>query len=736
MARTSTQARKAPRQWLGDAQTRQSLPLYVASLIVTLSGIIAVSLTIVETEWTQRFIGLVIAGHVAGYLMRGWRVPLVATYLPAAGLLFLSMVSELGLSRAELGLAPSSHLPPDQSLQLFISWIAVIRSFTLSTNAALLFSCVPTLALLGLAGSSNPNPEIPILFGTFIFATIFMTVYEQHLRRVSLTGREPWALSWHLSTATAVFFLCLTLGTILGIGGGRALGSLSPYAVPALSRLQPMAGNFMAATQISSGAIAVGAGPIALLPTPMFDIYAPEPGLWRTAVLEEFDGHVWSPLRGRSEQLPPPDAAVAPEAVPPGVNMAAQLYPFRIDPTPFQSEAVPKQTVRQILVARGQMAPYLPVLADPVEVRYPEPRLYQQRGNGVVRGGSYIDPGFSFQVISDVSTFDPGELRRVPPSSLARNQVHYQCFAVPATAERLRPLAAEITRGAASDYDRVLAIIEYIERMCTYSLNGDPTPPGEDAVEYYLFETRVGACDLAATATVMLCRATGIAARAVTGYFVAYRPPGKNCFEARQMDSHMWLEVFFPGFGWVQFNPAPPARDLEPTPLQNAMYRLQRMFGLLVNGRLENYLVFGIALILLVVLGRPAAAWMRCRLVAWRRERFLLATGGPLALGILYGRMGRVLGRAGWAREPSLTPDEYRSWLATEWGGNSAPAACVSRITDWFVRACYAGEFAPAAVEQARTDLDRLRRCIPRRHSSEARAAGGGEVARSGPARS
>jgi transglutaminase-like putative cysteine protease len=703
----------------GNAEAEADpLPLYVASLIVSLCGIGDVTVTINEPAWSQRCIILAIIGHVVSYVMRRGRVPAQLGYLPVGILGALALIYQVISGHGDLGLS-AGPLPPDMMLAIAICWLIVIRSFGLLTNGALLFSCVPTLATLGLTASANPNSEIPILFGVFLFTTIFMALFEQHLARLT-AGREATnSLTWQLSTTAVIFTLAMLAGSLVGVVSARAISPLSPYALPALSRIQAKVPNFITGPQTNNGTIRVGSGPIALLPDPVFDLYTPaDGGLWRAGVMEDYNAGSW--YTPSTRQVPLESSQFVAAQPPPGlasdVKLPRGFYRFPIEPSLQLRYPVATRTVQQTIVVRGQMTPQLPVLDRPTELRVPERQLFFRPSDGVVQSHSYLTPGVAYQVTSEVPLFSPEELRRALPCSQARGLVRPGCFAYPATADRLRGLAQQITAGKHNDYDRVTAIIEYIEANCSYTLLEEPAPEGEDAVEYYLFTTRAGACDLAATAAVLLCRTLDIPARAVTGFVAAAPlPDGGPGYQVREMDRHMWLEVFFPGYGWVPFNPAPPSRNLDPGPVATAMHRFRQMLGFAFHGGIDTYLVMAIVLFLLGTVGRTLAAWLVGRWHTWRADRLVLAQGGPAALALVYRQMDRSLRRAGWRRDPAMTPNEYQQWLAGAWGPRSSALELVTRITQRFVRAWYGGEDYPAAYPEARRDLAALRRAIPRR---------------------
>ncbi len=130
--------------------------------------------------------------------------------------------------------------------------------------------------------------------------------------------------------------------------------------------------------------------------------------------------------------------------------------------------------------------------------------------------------------------------------------------------ERVLKLAREIAGREGTPYDRALAIERYLRQFpVDYSLG--ETPPGEDTVDYFLFEAKRGYFDYHASAMVVMLRAVGVPARLAVG-FVADDPDAKGVYTVRDKNAYAWPEVYFAGFGWVEFNPSPdrPA-DLRPT---------------------------------------------------------------------------------------------------------------------------------------------------------------------------
>lgn len=120
---------------------------------------------------------------------------------------------------------------------------------------------------------------------------------------------------------------------------------------------------------------------------------------------------------------------------------------------------------------------------------------------------------------------------------------------------RIGALADSLTDGMDTRYDKAEAIRRHLSSFA-YTLEL-PATARETSLEYFLFERRAGHCEYFSTAMVTLLRAAGIEARNVNGFLGGEWSQFGNYLAVTQNQAHSWVEVWFPGFGWVTFDPTP-----------------------------------------------------------------------------------------------------------------------------------------------------------------------------------
>jgi transglutaminase-like putative cysteine protease len=144
-------------------------------------------------------------------------------------------------------------------------------------------------------------------------------------------------------------------------------------------------------------------------------------------------------------------------------------------------------------------------------------------------------------------------LEDVPPEILARYT------ALPDTVpNRVRELAQQVAGAApgATPYDQARAIETFLHQY-PYSLDLSIPPADVDIVDYFLFDLQTGFCDYYASAMVVMARAVGLPARLAAG-FLQVPADARDVQTVRQINAHSWAEVYFAGYGWVEFEPTAP----------------------------------------------------------------------------------------------------------------------------------------------------------------------------------
>lgn len=141
-----------------------------------------------------------------------------------------------------------------------------------------------------------------------------------------------------------------------------------------------------------------------------------------------------------------------------------------------------------------------------------------------------------------------------PPPPLARAGVGYR---PPATLQKIHDLALQITAGRTNQYDQVQAIETYLRANYTYTLTPPDTPAGVDPIDYFLFTSKEGYCEYFATAMGDMVRSLGIPVRLVDGYGPGTYDDHIKAYVVRESDAHTWVESYFPGYGWIPFEPTP-----------------------------------------------------------------------------------------------------------------------------------------------------------------------------------
>jgi len=124
---------------------------------------------------------------------------------------------------------------------------------------------------------------------------------------------------------------------------------------------------------------------------------------------------------------------------------------------------------------------------------------------------------------------------------------------------RVVSLAHQLQAGTRTPYAFAEKIIAYLRSHETYSLN--PPLAGNYPLVQFLFQDHLGYCQQFAGAMALLLRIGGVPARVAVGFATGSYSRATHSYTVTDNEAHAWVEIWFPGYGWVQFNPTPGAGD-------------------------------------------------------------------------------------------------------------------------------------------------------------------------------
>ena len=163
----------------------------------------------------------------------------------------------------------------------------------------------------------------------------------------------------------------------------------------------------------------------------------------------------------------------------------------------------------------------------------------------------------TYTVTSLVSTADKQTLRKV--TATYTDYIKAKYLQLPSTVPpRVRALAHSLLDNIPNAYDKAETLETFLRSPpYSYSPQVKPTPPGKDPIEYFLFDLRQDFCEYFASAMVVMLREAGVPARLVEGFTTGTYDSASNAYVVKEQDAHAWVEVYFPQYGWIEFEPTP-----------------------------------------------------------------------------------------------------------------------------------------------------------------------------------
>ena len=141
---------------------------------------------------------------------------------------------------------------------------------------------------------------------------------------------------------------------------------------------------------------------------------------------------------------------------------------------------------------------------------------------------------------------------------------------------RIPRLAEGITASESNNYDKAAAIERYLRTHFAYTLQL-PHSLHRDPLANFLFERKQGHCEYFASSMAVMLRTLGIPSRVVNGFRTGEFNDLTSQYLVRASNAHSWVEAFFPGYGWISFDPTPAAPLQTHTGWRRSMLYLDAM---------------------------------------------------------------------------------------------------------------------------------------------------------------
>ncbi len=417
------------------------------------------------------------------------------------------------------------------AMAVVATWLSATLALWLAAGAdGVLSPLVPPLGLFAyLVAIERPDPEPLVTVAFVAVALVFVALQSTALATANRpilaspnrTAPWVWALRATVPIALIVALLAALAGPLLPGAEAEAFvdfkggGSDGPRSRTVVSPLVSLRTRLHAEPPID-----------------MFSVTVNEPSrptYWRLTALDEFDGREFSSKAGAGDA---------------DGELASDLGP-----------AVATSLVRQQFEIIGLSGDWIPAAYRPVAIDLDGATFVERTGTLVASEGA-LGQGRRYEVVSQLPDYTVDELRA---ASGATGDAAEEFVELPdSVSEAVADLAATVTAGQTTDYDRARALQDHFRDPANYTYDLDaPNGVSEDALEAFLFETKRGYCEQFASAFTVMARSLGLPARIAIGFTPGELDPGTSTYTVNTDKAHAWPEVLFDGYGWVAFEPTP-----------------------------------------------------------------------------------------------------------------------------------------------------------------------------------
>ncbi len=591
-----------------------------------------------------------------------------------------------------------------------VLFVMVIRLFSLRRDRDSYFLSIISFLMVLAAAVLTVNSTFLVAFAGFVLMAVATFILMEMkgafaAAKVHSTESGDSSTAQRLAVSLAVVSPAVVLLILLGAAGiffvlpRVTAGYLSAYATS-----NELSTGFSDRVQLGQIGQIQQSGAVVM----HIQIDGDKQGLfnlkWRGVALSNFDGRAWFNLHQQYPVAPLPDGRFP---LWPG-DARWQAAGWRAASHPIH--------YRVLMEPVGTNVFFLAPIAHILQGDYRQ--VSMDSGGGVFD----LDAEHSinrYEAWSNIAQPGAPELRAAsgnyPPAILE------SYLQLPEVDPRIERLARDVTASAGNNYDKATAIEKYLLTHFGYTLQLSRTPPRDPLAEF-LFIRKQGHCEYFSSSMAVMLRTLGIPARVVNGFRGGEFNDVTSEYVLRASDAHSWVEAYFPGQGWVSFDPTPAGASQAHRGWGRAMLyldamqsfwrewvinydvshqvvlgqealhssrrwlmrsqnwrrrqydallaRFRRVHSTVTNspGRWSSAAAASVVLVLLAANARRLRSALRRHRIAGHPEE-----APQLAAGIWYARMIKTLEQHGWSKPPGQTPEEFvddiddevvRGWVA------------------------------------------------------------------------
>jgi transglutaminase-like putative cysteine protease len=436
--------------------------------------------------------------------------------------------------QARVRVAPTPALPPLMLAAVTAVWTASFSAHALAIRAGSpLLAVLPPIALVGFADTVVDDGARPV-YAVVLLCAALAVIFSDGVRRI-----RQWGPVWSGSRTRR-------LGA--SVKGSRPVAAFVVLAAVLVPGILPGFRSGPLVDLSTEGGEGFGLDPFVSIQAQLdeqeardlFEVRAEDGTYWRLYALDLFDGGTFTSSDRFAEER--------------GLEfISPAVLPNQADDTP---QAAPSRSY-VFRVLSDIAAPWLPMPHRSEMLTLTDGGVtYDNFLNQAVRDGG-LEEGFEYSVKAREVLPTAEQLDLASTKFLTPEQYGVWTDLPVAFDPRIEDIAKQWTAGETNPYRQIVAIQRRFQSDFGYDRAVELVDDGDtSALLQFLTETKVGGCQQFAVSMAALVRSLGYPARTAVGYQSGTETQD-GTFLVQTKDAHAWVEVYFPDFGWLPFEPTP-----------------------------------------------------------------------------------------------------------------------------------------------------------------------------------